>query len=224
MISEQSYLSYFTPRQMSHELLEAILVKQGDLIQRLVDKTRQSVMTQAKYHTLLLGPRGIGKSYITALTYHRVKALPELEGKIAIAFLAEEEWSVASLTDLLLVILKALEQEYGDLQTRIDALYRLPINEIEATANALIREYVGERTLFILIENLNEIFRGLESDGQWALRSFLSEHPFATLLATTQSLFAGVTKRDSAFYGFFQHSPRGVSEDPYSAGARSSRA
>jgi len=85
----------------------------------------------------------------------------------------------------------------------VDALYSLPIREIECATMALIREFVGDRTLFILAENLEEIFRGLGPQGQWAFRSFLSERPFATILATTPSLFAGISERESAFYGFF---------------------
>ena len=202
---EQSYLSYFTPSQMSHEMLEAILVKRQSLAAKLVSKVKQSVLTAAKHQTLLLGPRGMGKSYLVALVYHRVKALPELTEKIAIAYFAEEEWSVSSLADLLLVILKALEREYGGLQEQIAALYRLPIREIENAAGELIRAFVGNRTLFILMENLDEIFRGLGDAGQWAFRSYISERPFVTLLATTPSLFPGVAEQKQAFYGFFQH-------------------
>ncbi|MCW3097020.1 MAG: repeat-containing protein [Chthonomonadaceae bacterium] len=205
MPQEQSYLSYFTPSQMSAEMLEAILVKRQSLAARLVQKTKQSVLTPTKHQTLLLGPRGMGKSYLAALVYHRIKARPELEDKIAIAYFAEEEWSITSLTDLLLVILKSLDREYGGLQTRIDALYRLPIRDIESAASTLVREFMGDRTLFLLVENLDEIFRGLGDQGQWAFRSFISERPFVTILATTPSLFSGITEHDSAFYGFFQN-------------------
>jgi hypothetical protein len=205
MPQEQSYLSYFTPSQMSHEMLEAILVKRQSLATRLVAKVEQSVLTATKHQTLLLGPRGIGKSYLIALVYHRVKALPELAKKVAIAHFAEEEWGIGSLADLFLVILKALEREYGGLRDRIDALYRRPIREIEMAAGELVREFVGERTLLILVENLDEIFRGLGNAGQWAFRSYLNERPFVTLLATTPSLFAGINDRKSAFYGFFQN-------------------
>ena len=81
----------------------------------------------------------MGKSYLVALVYHRVKALPELAGRIAIAYFAEEEWSITSLADLLLVVLKALEREYGGLQERIDALYRRPVREIEGAAGGSLQ-------------------------------------------------------------------------------------
>lgn len=204
MPTEQSYLSYFTPSQMSHEMLEAILVKRHKLVARLVDNVAQSALTATKHQALLLGPRGMGKSYLLALVYHRVKALSTLEGKLAIAYFAEEEWSVASLADLLLVILKALEREHGGLQQRIEALYRMPVRDIESAAATLVREFVGERTLFILVENLDEIFRALGDKDQWAFRSFLSDHPFVTILATTPRLFDSISKQESAFYGYFQ--------------------
>lgn len=205
MQTEQSYLSYFTPSQMSHEMLEAILVQRHALAERLVDKVAQSVLTEAKHQTLLLGPRGMGKSYLLALVYHRIKARTELNEKIAIAYFAEEEWGVGSLTDLFLVILKALEREHGGLSDRIEALYDLPVPDVECAARNLILEFVGERTLFLLIENLDEIFRGLGPQGQWAFRSFLSERPFVTILATTPSLFDEIAKQKAAFFGFFQH-------------------
>ena len=199
-----SYISYFTPGEMTHDTLEFILVKRQKLAERLVDRVRESVLTTAKYQSLLLGPRGIGKSYMVALVYHRVKELAELDGKIAIAWLPEDEWSVASLVDLYFVILEALEKEYGGLRTAIDALYETDLRERTAAAADLILSFVGERTLFLLVENLEEIFRGLTRDELWSFRSFLSKKPFATILATTPSLFNGIDRQDEAFFGFFQ--------------------
>lgn len=201
-----SYLSYFTPGQMSHETLEFIFVKRHKLANRLLNRIANSVVTEAKQHTLLLGPRGMGKSYMVALMYHRVKAREDLDKKTAVAWLAEEEWGVGNLRDFYLVILRALEQEYpkSDLTAKLAHLRGLPLREIEDAAAQAIRDFVGERTLLLLVENLEEIFRGLGSQGQWAFRSFLSEKPFVTILATTPSLFAGIQKQSEAFYGFFQ--------------------
>ena len=54
-----------------------------------------------------------------------------------------------------------------------------------------------------MVENLDEVFRGLAEEGQQHWRSYLQENPFTTILATSQSLFAGVSLRTSPFYGFF---------------------
>ena len=207
MTTPQSYLSYFTPGQMTHETLEFILVKRQKLVERIVDRVRHSVLTGAKHQSILLGPRGMGKSHLVALAYYRVKALGELKDKIAFAWLAEEEWGIASLTDLFLVILKALAREYPDsgLTAEITALYQLPPRQIEDAAAHKIRAFAAGRTLFLLMENLEDVFRGLGDAGQWSFRSFLNEHPFVTILATTPSLFTSIQKQEKAFYGFFKH-------------------
>ena len=206
MSEEQSYLSYFTPSQMSHEMLEAILVKRHNLAARLVTKITQSALTPTKHQTLLLGPRGMGKSYLVALVYHRVKALPELADKLAIAYFAEE--GVERRVPRRPVAGDTQGIGAGSTAACRSVLTRCtvcPPREIENTAGELVRSFVGERTLLILAENLDEIFRGLGDAGQWAFRSFISERPFVTILATTPSLFAGIAEQKSAFYGFFQN-------------------
>jgi tetratricopeptide (TPR) repeat protein len=55
----------------------------------------------------------------------------------------------------------------------------------------------------VVVENLDEVFRGLAEEGQQRWRSYLQENPFTTILATSQSLFAGISLRTAPFYGFF---------------------
>lgn len=200
----EDYLSYFTPSQMSHATLEAILVKREELIDRLVTKVVDSTLTEAKHQTLVLGPRGMGKSYVIALTYHRVKARPELVDRLAIAYFAEEEWGIASLTDLFLAILRALDREYGGLASRIQKVFDAGPDQAESAAESLIREFSGDRTLLLLMENLDEILGGLGSEGQWKFRAFLNERPFVTILATSPTLHPDTENQGSAFYGFFR--------------------
>jgi tetratricopeptide (TPR) repeat protein len=205
-MAEESYISYFTPGQMSRDTLEFIFVKRQKLADRIEAQLAKSILTPSKQHTLLIGPRGIGKSHLIALIYHRVKSRDDLRDKVALAWFAEEEWGVASLADFFFIVLRALANEYPDsgLESAMASMRRLPRREINDAAGKAIRDFVGERTLLLLVENLEEIFKGLNRDEQWALRSYLSEQPFATILATTPSLFTGVQKQTEAFYGFFQ--------------------
>lgn len=204
METPDSYLSYFTPSQMTHETLEFILVKQQGLVRRLVEAIGSSARVEAKPQTLLLGPRGIGKSHIVALVYHRLKAEENANSSLILAWLAEEEWGVASLADFFLVVLRSLEREYGGLQERIAALYRLPVPQIAEAAAALLRTFIGERTLVVLLENLEEIFRGLDDQELRSLRTYLSVRPFIIFLATTPSLFTNITRSESPFCDFFE--------------------
>jgi tetratricopeptide (TPR) repeat protein len=199
-------LSRFTPSLMRQEALEAIFVQREPLAQRLVELTRDSTLTAAKHHTLLIGPRGIGKTHLISLVYHRIRAADDLRGRLLIAWLREEEWGVASFLDLLLRIFRALLAEHPDptLSERVELLYDLPPDAAERAAAQFLKQYVGDRTLLLLVENLDDLFAGLGDEGQQRLRSYLQENPFCTILATAQSLFNGVSLQTSPFYGFFR--------------------
>jgi tetratricopeptide (TPR) repeat protein len=68
----------------------------------------------------------------------------------------------------------------------------------------LLIEYLDGRTLLLLVENMDDLFDGLGTEGQQRLRAYLQENPFCTILATSQSLFNGVSLQTSPFYGFFR--------------------
>jgi DNA-binding transcriptional ArsR family regulator len=202
-----TFLSRFTPSMMAPEVLEAIFVQREQLAERLVDLIRDSALTRSKHHTLLVGPRGIGKTHLVSLVYHRVRQSEVVrEGRLLIAWLREEEWGVMSFLDLLLRIHRALVAEYKDEEheRRVEALFGMPPDEAERSAAGLLKEFVGGRTLLILVENLDDLFGGLDDEGQKRLRSYLQENPFSTILATSQSLFGGVSLQTSPFYGFFR--------------------
>jgi DNA-binding transcriptional ArsR family regulator len=191
---------------MPPETLEAVFVQRQALAQRLVELIRESVLTPSKHHSLLIGPRGIGKTHLVSLVYHRVAAMEDLRDRLLISWLREEEWGVCSFLDLLLRVFRALVAEYCDenLAARVEALYGLHPDAAELQAAALLTEYLGDRTLLLLVENLDDLFDGLGDIGQKRLRAYLQEHPSCTILATAQSLFNGVSLQDSPFYGFFR--------------------
>jgi tetratricopeptide (TPR) repeat protein len=195
----------FTPSLLPSEALEALFVQKEDLAERIVTLTFDSVATDAKYHFLLVGPRGIGKTHTVSLIYHRVKAKYPNPDQLLIAWLREDSWGIASFLDLLIQILQTLQKEYGDeeLRLRTEELFQLAPKQAEQAAAVLLTEYVGTRTLFLIVENLDGLFEGLGDMGQKRLRAYLQENPFCTILATSPSLFNGVSLQTSPFYGFF---------------------
>ena len=84
------FVSHYTPSLMPQEALEAIFVKREHLAERLVDKAVESVTTASKHHVLLVGPRGIGKTHLMSLLFHRLQDRGELKSKVLIAWLREE--------------------------------------------------------------------------------------------------------------------------------------
>ena len=200
------FIPRFTPSILPADALEALLVKHEPLVKRLVEGVRQSALTPAKQQTLLIGPRGAGKTHLTALLYHRVHADQSLTAHLRIAWLREEAWGLTSFLDLLLRILSTLAAEYEsrDLTERMARLYDIPRREGEHAALNLLKDYVGHRTLLLLIENLDEVFAGLGERGQQALRAYLQQEARCTIVATVPGLFDAVQLRTSPFFGFFR--------------------
>jgi tetratricopeptide (TPR) repeat protein len=218
-----NFLSSFTPSLMSSQTLEAIFVQRHKIVEHLIELVRDSSNSKNKHFRLLIGMRGIGKTHTIALIYHRLKqqnghlthlgkpqvACPhELQDKLLIAWLKEEEWGVSSWLDLLLSIFKALAIEYPaeyntQFKSQIENLYQLSADDATRQAETILKDFIGKKTLLLLTENLDEIFNSLGESGQKQFRAYLQNHNLITIIATSQSLFSGVSDRDSPFYGFF---------------------
>ena len=193
---------------MSPETLEAILVQRHALAEHLVELIRVSALTDNKHFQLLIGPRGIGKTHLVSLIYHRVAKMEDLRDKLLIAWLQEEEWGIASFLDLLRGIFRAIAKEYpevyqAELHDDVEKLYDLSPEQAEFKAAELLRDFVGKRVLLLIVENLEDVFSGLGDFGQKQLRAYIQNYSFLTILATSQSLFDGVKLSNNPFYDFF---------------------
>ena len=200
-MTRAKFIRFQTPSQMEPESLEAIFVQREPLAERLVDKIVASAKTASKHHALLVGPRGIGKTHLVSLVHNRVLALEEVRGRLAIAWLREDAYSVASYVHLLLAMFKELrESENGfDEDMALDQLYGVEEGLREARAEDMLLSALGERTLLLITENLEDTFEAIGSQGQEKLRALIQNQPRFTILATTQSLFGGVQVRTSPF-------------------------
>lgn len=203
------YLSHFTPSMMPPETLQAMLVQRGPLLQRTVDSVVHSVETAAKHHHLFVGPRGIGKTHLISLIHHQISQNPAVQSKALIAWMREEEWGVTSFMELILRILRTLDQTYPELgiDAQTQALYELSIAQAEEQATHILLQTLGDKTLVILLENLDDLFDQLKPISQKQLRALIQNHPQFVLVATTPSLFTAVTSQNSPFYGFFDIDP-----------------
>ncbi len=208
-VQKQALLSNFTPSIMAPQVLEDILVQRHELVADLVDRIVLSITTDNKHFPLLIGARGMGKTHLVSIAYNRIKQRADLQDRVIIGWLREEEWGISSWLDLVVRIFRSIGEEYLDTEVSSIAINNITIlqnhspAEAEVLAESLLAELVGKQTLFLIIENLDDIFDGLGKNGQQRLRSFLQEHPCCTILATTPVLFNGITKRDEAFYGWF---------------------
>ncbi len=202
-MTESKFIWRFTPSRTPPRLLEAIFVQRESLLLDVLARVRESATTGNKHYILLFGPRGIGKTHFLALLRHRVAADEALSGRLRVAWLNEDE-TTTSFLDLLLRIYRGLAAEYPD---------EFPLGVLpdggghgRAAAQRLIQrqllDRLKDRTLLVLVENLDAVFSGLGDAGQKQWRAFLQEHPVTCLVATSQQLFSGVTRRKNPFFGF----------------------
>ncbi|EJL76830.1 hypothetical protein PMI12_02042 [Variovorax sp. CF313] len=205
MAQKALYLSHFTPSMMQPETLQQMLVQRQPLIDACYDDVVHSVTTRAKHHYLFVGPRGIGKTHLISLLHYRLSTSEDIRKKGLIAWMREEEWGVTSFFELVLRILRTLDQKSPELgiAARTAPLYELTLKQAEVQGTSLLLEILGDKTLIVLLENLDDLFDQLGDAGQRQFRAFIQNHPQLVLVATTPALFAGVSLQKSPFYGFF---------------------
>ena len=203
-MSNKNFIWRFTPSRTDAELLEAIFVQRESLLVDVLERIKDSAQSGNKHHTLLVGPRGIGKTHFVALVHNRVRNDPELTGAVRIAWLNEDE-TTTSFVQLLMRIYRALVRDYADEFSAdwLDKLLGSPPDEVERQLKHCLVQTFRDKTLLILVENLDTLFDGLGDMGQKKWRSLMQEHPFTSILATSQQLFQGVQSQNEVFFGFF---------------------
>lgn len=198
--------SSFTPSEADPETLEAMLVGRSRIARRLVERIRDSATSGEKHQDLLIGPRGIGKTHLLSLVRHRIKEDDSLHHKLAIAWLPEDPYE-SSYTDLLLEILRELADEYPseDFDQRIStARSQHDPDLLETELEQTLMQWLSDRTLLILVENLQDLFSGIGESGQEKLRALIQNTGQITIVATSTSLFPAVARRNKMFFGFFR--------------------
>jgi tetratricopeptide (TPR) repeat protein len=202
-VPTRPFLSQFSPQRTDPETLERILVQRHELLRESVELLEESVRTANKHHLLFIGPRGAGKTHFLTLIHHRLKGKSALAKKLRIAWLNEDETST-TFFKLLLRIYRELAHGYPEEfpAAELEALKGRPPREAEAQLGATLLRHLGEKTVLVLVENLDALLEmPVEEARAW--RAFIQNHPRFATAATAQRLAEGVSSRDQPFFGFF---------------------
>lgn len=203
-MTENDFIWRFTPSRTEPEVLESIFVQRQNLLTSILDRVSESATTDNKHHLLLIGQRGIGKTHLISLLNYRIQQKAELATRLRIAWFLEDE-TITSFVQMLKRIYQLLAEEYPaefPIEWLNDLLDESP-ERIEKALEAELVRCFENQTLLLFIENLDYVFDGLSKEGQQKWRSFLQEHPFTCIVATSQRLFSGMKDRDQPFFGFF---------------------
>ncbi|HWO24750.1 MAG TPA: AAA family ATPase [Kofleriaceae bacterium] len=201
--------SRYSPGNLAPDVLERLFIGRSGLLDELIAKVSRSVLSKDKQHILLVGPRGSGKTHATALLHRRLKTDPKLaeaRARAIIAYLNEEEWGVASFLDFILVILRSIQSEHGEVARGIalvEETFERDPDKARDLAEDTLRQVVKNKTLVLLCENLNDLFQAIGAEGQQRWRSLVQEQRSWCIVATAPSLFLQVSRQTEPFYGFF---------------------
>ncbi len=203
-MNSRGSISAYTPSNTDPAVLKRIFVQREKLLDRIVDRLSRSMTTGDKHHLLLVGPRGSGKTHLVSLATWELQQRENLRDVMRIAWLGEDD-SFTGLIHFAFGIAKQLAQEYpeefpSDFKT---AVRGLPPDDAALTVLRSVVEQLKDRNLILVTENLDQTFRGLGDTGRKQWRAFLQETRKIATLATSQQLFAGVSDRKEAFFGFF---------------------
>jgi len=200
----------FSANTLDQATLEKTLVGRKEVVDRVEQELLEKVLHAQTYQSLLIAPRGSGKTHITKLLHYRFKNNQDLEDKILIAYMNEDERGIANYSDFIRHILQSfVKHQEGKYEIIMDLIYEvsgLPINKQEKAFESILLEFIGDKGLVILVENLNVLFdkkTGMGLDGQNKLRSLMHENNQFSILATSQNLFYQIQDAKAPFYQFF---------------------
>ena len=187
-------ISRFTPSTMPGDLLERLFVVRRPVLESLMKRVSQLGTTPSPHHTLLVGPRGAGKTHLISLVYHRAKNRADTDdGKpLRIAWLPEDPWTIVSYGRLLAAILERVSPDI-DTKSADEA-------ELDARLRTTSRR---DGPVLVLMENVDQILDAIGEVGQQKLRNLLQTESGVLIIGSTTRLDRSLSSHAAPFFGFF---------------------
>ena len=190
---------------MPEEMLERLFMVRQPVLEALMKRIKTLGHTPSPHHTLLVGPRGAGKTHLISLVYHRSKSLTDPSNSnskpLRIAWLPEDPWTLVSYGRLLAAILERVVPNFDNLKST------------EPQLDAHIRHTSREDgPILVLAENLDQILDAIGDAGQQKLRNLLQTESGILIIASTTRLDRSLSSHAAPFFGFFDT----IRLDPFS--------
>lgn len=187
----------FTPSAVDPAELESMTVGRTELLSRLAARIAAAAQDGSRPHTLVVGPRGSGKTHTLQVTLHRVLAEPLAAQQLLVLAIPEDSLAIGSYTDLLVELLSRVDVEVSE---RARALRR--DGDVVGLEHEIL-DLADGRMVLLAIENLDRVFSAIGQAGQGSFRAWVETSMAITVLATTPTLFSGVSSRTLPWYGSF---------------------
>ena len=194
------------------ELISSFCVRIGEF--ESIIETLGDTGASSNAHTVVIGPRGSGKTHLLLRIAAEVRRETALAGLFPIVF-AEESYEVATTGEFWLECLGLLAEqapaaERDDLRLSYNDLRSMPLEDDRALAERCLGSLLdfadrqGKR-LLLVVENLNMLFAEMADPYMgWRLRKTLQTEPRIFLLGSATSRFAEIDHPEHALYDLFR--------------------
>ena len=194
------------------ELISSFCVRIGEF--ESIIETLHDTGASSNAHTVVIGPRGSGKTHLLLRVAAEVRREAALAGLFPIVF-AEESYEVATTGEFWLECLGLLAEqapavERDDLRLSYHDLRSMPLEDDRALAERCLGSLLdfadrqGKR-LLLIVENLNMLFAEMSDPYMgWRLRKTLQTEPRIFLLGSATSRFAEIDHPEHALYDLFR--------------------
>ena len=203
--------------QPDEEVTEQFVVREHELA-TVLEILRGNVDANSCQHTLIVAPRGRGKTMLLARVAAELRADAELVSCLLPVRFMEESDEVFSAADFWLEALFYLalsidkhnpEFARSVRDTRADLTSRWRERELDERARAAVLEAADTlgRRLVLMVENLQTLCASVDDDFGWNLRKTLQTEPQIILVATATSRFEGLDDAREPFFELFRIVP-----------------
>lgn len=199
--------------QSDEEVVVQFKVRHHEL-QTVLDILRDNIEAPSCQHTLILGPRGQGKTMLLARTAAELRSNEQFSEDLLPVRFMEESLEIFNMADFWLETLFHLARECQqcdpqlgqELHIRHSALSKKwESDSLENLARNAVLDAADQlgRKLVLMIENLQTLFEDVGKDFGWELRKALQTEPQVMLVGSATSHFKGLDDAKLPFFEFF---------------------
>ena len=200
--------------QSDQEIIDQFVVRTREL-ETVLEILRENIGAPSCQHTLVVGPRGRGKTMLLARVAAELRTDPHLRRTLLPVRFMEESVEVFDIGDFwleaLLYLAKECAEQHPDLCGELEAthadLARRPSgDDMAGHARAALLDAADrlERRLVIMVENLQTLCEETDEDFGWQLRQSLQSDPEIMLLGTATSHFEALDDAGAPFFELFR--------------------
>ena len=192
------------------EIIDSFCVRTAEF-ESIVESLRE-MGSSSSTHSLVIGPRGSGKTHLLLRVAAEVRRDPGLSSIFPIVF-AEESYEVGTCGEFWLECLAHLaEQAPEDEQASLRLTYEdlRNVSDDRMLAERCLGSLLDfadrhDMRLLLVVENLNMLFSDMsDPDAGWQLRKTLQTEPRIILLGSATSRFHEIDSPEHALYDLFR--------------------